>query len=452
MRDLKFKRVLCFGLVLALARVVVAQTNAPQILTLSQAHELALKNHPRLAAANYRALAAEQVVREARAGFFPSVNLYGSAVGADSRETRIMAGGLNNPSVFDRAAEGLGITQLITDFGRTANLTASSKFQAQAENQNANATREQVLLEVDANYFGALEAQAVSNVARQTLDTRQLLLDQVTMLSSNKLKSELDVSFARVALGEAQLLMQRASNAADAAMASLSSALGLSGTGSFQLIEQAPRVPLETNDVSRLIQIALRDRPELSSLRDTREGALLFARAQRDARYPAVAAVGAVGNSLVHDNRLPDNYAAGAIQLSMPLFAGGFYAARQHEAELRAQAEAEVLRAAEDNVVRDVRIAWLNLNNAEERLQTTRELVHHATQAFDLAQARYQVGSSSIIELSQAQLALTSAQVAETNAHYEVLIREADLNYQIGWISRSAQLAFDSGSQQKHQH
>jgi len=50
------------------------------------------------------------------------------------------------------------------------------------------------------------------------------------------------------------------------------------------------------------------------------------------------------------------------LQLSVPLFAGGFYQARQHEAEYRARVAGEALRAFEDNVARDVRIAWLNRN------------------------------------------------------------------------------------------
>jgi outer membrane protein len=432
------KKLLCWSAILFLAGTSrgFGQTNANAlaVLTLSEAHELALKNHPQLAAANYRALAAEQVVKETRSGFFPSANLYGSAVGADSRETRIMAGGLNNPSVFDRAAEGLGVSQLITDFGRTANLTASSKLQAQAENHNAAATREQVLLQVDISYFGTLQAQALLNVARQTLDTRQVLLDQVSLLASNKLKSELDVSFARVALEEGRLLVQRAGSDADAALASLSTALGFHELRTFQPVEQSLPMAAATNDVSDLIETALRDRPELASLRNEHDAELRFARAQRDARYPAIAAVGAVGNSLIHDDRLPDNYAAGGIQLSMPLFAGGLYAARQREAELRAQADAEILRAAEDNVIRDVRIAWLNLNNAEERLRITAQLLKHAAEAYNLAEALYQVGSSSIVELSQAQLALTSAQIADTNARYDVLIQEANLHYQIGGL------------------
>ena len=412
-----------------------ADTNGVQTLTLSEAHDLALKNHPQIAAANYRVLAAQEVTRESRAGFFPQANLYGSAVGADSTRTRIEAGGLNNPSVFDRAAGGVAVSQLITDFGRTGNLTASSKLRAEAEAQNADTTREQVLLNVDVDYFSALQAQAVMNVARQTVDTRQLLLDQVVVLASNKLKSDLDVSFARVALEEGRLLLEKAQNDFDASLASLSTGLGFREFHRFDLAEQSLPPAGDTNDVSALIETALRQRPEILALMDERDAAGRFARAQRDSRLPTVSAIGMAGGSPVHDDRLPDDYAAGGLQLSLPVFAGGLYAARQHEAELRAQADAELLRSLEDNVIRDVRIAWLNLNNARDRLRTTEQLVNHAREAFDLAQARYRAGSSSIVELSQAQLELTSAQIAQTNARYDVLIQEADLKYQTGGLS-----------------
>ncbi len=406
-------------------------TNAP-ILSLADAQAVALRNHPQIAAANYRARAAEEVVKETRAGYFPTANLYATAAGADSDNTRIMAGGLNNPSVYDRAAGGVEVRQLITDFGRTANLAASSRSQAQAESQNANTTREQVLLQVDTSYFGALQAQAVLHVAQQTFDTRQLLLDQVSALATNKLRSELDVSFAQVELEQGRLLLQKSRNDAAAAMASLSTALGYHEFHQFQLVEQSLPLSTATNDVSGLIQTALSERPELLSLRDQRDAAARFARSERDARLPTLSAVGVAGDAPTHDSRLPDSYAAGGVQASLPLFAGGLYLARQHEAELKAQADAELLRTVEDDVIRDVRIAWLNVNNALEQLHTTEQLLQHAGEAYDLADARYQNGISSIVELSQAQLNLTSAQIANANARYDVLIQRANLDYQTG--------------------
>ena len=97
-------------------------------LTLTNAEALALKLHPQIASANYIVLAAEEVVKETRSAYFPQVNLYGTAVGANQEGTRITAGGLSNPSIYDRVAGGLQVNQLITDFGHTVNLTASSQF------------------------------------------------------------------------------------------------------------------------------------------------------------------------------------------------------------------------------------------------------------------------------------------------------------------------------------
>ncbi len=407
-------------------------TNAWPTLTLAEAQALALKYHPQIAAANYRALAAQEAVTETRAGYFPQVNLYADAVGVNSEGSRIMAGGLNNPSVYDRGAGGLQVNQLITDFGRTANLTASSKYQAQAANENANTTSEQVLLDADTAYFNVLAARAVVHVAQQTLDTRQVVLDQITALATNKIKSELDVSFAQVEVQQAQLLMENAQNNADAAMASFSTALGYSELHQFQLVEEGPPENPGTNDVEDLIQLALADRPELLSLRDERDAANRFARGERDARLPMIEAVGVAGDAPAHDPHLPDDYAAGGFQLDLPIFAGGLYVSRQREAELQAQADDKLLTSAENNVIRDVRIAWLDYNDAKEQLHTTEELLQTANEAYTLAQARYLAGISSIVELSEAQLNLTSAQIAEANARYNVFIQQANVTYQIG--------------------
>jgi len=406
-------------------------------LTLGQAHAIALQNHPQIAAATYQAQAQQQVYLQARSGLLPQITAFGDAVHADSDNTRLMAGGINNPSVFSRTAIGAGLVQLITDFGHTTNLAASARLQASAAEQNSLATREGVLLQVDQAYFAALQAHAIESVARQTFDTRQLLLDRVSVLAENKLKSDLDVSFAQVALEQARLLVQRAENDVDSSLATLSTVLGYREQRNFTLADETA-VPVPANaDAQPLVDQALHDRPELAGLRDERDAAQRLALSFRDARLPTISALVTGGNSPSHDARLPANYSAGGIQVSVPLFAGGLYEARQHEAELRARAAAESLRTVEDDISRDVRVAWLNLNNARQRLRTNQQLARYAANAYQLADARYRVGSSSIVELSQAQLELTTAQIDETTARYEVLLRESDLNYQIGATARA---------------
>jgi outer membrane protein len=229
----------------------------PTSLSLSQAHETALRNHPRITVADLRALAAKQITREARSAFFPTI--FGSvvAVGTADSNTRLAAvGGLNNPSIFDRNAEGLNIAQLITDFGRTANLTGSARLRAQAEENNALATREQILLEVDAAFYAGLEAEAVARVAEQTVATRQSFLDQVTAMATNKLRSDLDVSFARVNLEQATLLLSKAQSDLQAAYAQLSNLMGERESKGYRLIEEPLPQQLSTN-TAPLVSTAL---------------------------------------------------------------------------------------------------------------------------------------------------------------------------------------------------
>ena len=414
-----------------LACSLVTAADLPE-LTLQQAHETALRNHPRIRVADLKALAARQVTREVRSAFFPNLSANVVAVGTADDNTRLAAvGGLNNPSIFDRNAEGLVLSQLITDFGRTANLTGSAKLHAQAEENNAEATREQILLSVDAAFYAAQEAQSVSRVAEQTISTRQSFLDQVTALASNKLRSELDVSFASVNLGEGKLLLSKAQNDLQAAFAQLSTFMGRRDPAVWHLMEEPLPAEVSTN-VSQFVEQALEQRPELLSLRREREAAAKFARAERALRYPAISAVGSAGVVPIRDPQLPDNYAAAGLILNLPLLSGGLYSARQKEAELRAQAALENLRELENNVVRDVHIAWLNAQNSLERLHITAQLLQNAARSLDLAQARYNNGISSIVELNQAQLNQISAEIAYANTKYEYLLQRSALNYQVG--------------------
>jgi outer membrane protein len=400
-------------------------------LTMEEAKAEALRNHPAYAAAQLKTLLAKESLKETQAAYFPTATGYVDAVDTAWDNTRILAGGLNNPSVYDRIGEGVAVSELITDFGRTHNLSEGAKAQVRAASQGAEAAREIVLLNVEANYLAALQAEAVLGVAKQTVSSRQLLVDRVTALAKNQLKSDLDVSFAEVALGQAELLLQKSQGDADNAMASLGAALGRKDTEPISLVDDHTE-PAAPPELPGLVAAALSQRPDLLNLRYQRDAAMSVAAAAKDANYPTLAAVGVIGNSFAEDNHLPDKYAAAGVQLSVPLFAGGAYLARQHEEEIRARVAADVLREAENNAVRDVRLALVAVRTAYKRLATTRQLLRNATQAFELAQARYKVGSSSIVELSDAQLNQTYAAISFANAEYDTQVQLAVLNYQTG--------------------
>jgi outer membrane protein len=401
-------------------------------LTLPEARETALRNHPSIRVSDLKALAARQATREVQSGFFPNLSANAVAVGTPESNTRLAAiGALNSPAIFDRNAEGLVLSQLITDFGRTANLTGSARLRAEAAANNAQATREQILLAVDGAFYSAQKAQAITRVAQQTVAAREVFLDQVSIYATNQLRSEMDVSFARVNVEDAELLSSKAQNDLQAAFAQLSTLMGLRESRSYRLVEQ-PLPPEVSTNVADFVQQALSRRPDLVSLRNQREAALKLARAEKEMRYPTVSAVGGAGLVPVHDSALSDDYAAAGVVISVPVFAGGYYRARQRAAELEAQADEANLRDLEDNVIRDVRIAWLDAQNAFDRYRISGQLLKNAQQSYDLAQARYKAGISSIVEFDQAALNLLSAQISLANTQYEYLTQRSILTFQIG--------------------
>ena len=292
-----------------------AWAQQPMSLTLAQAENLATQNNPKFAAARLNAAAAYQAPIEARAGLLPNVNGLITGVGADSG-SRLAAGGLNNPVVYNRFASGLMVNQLVTDFGRTSSLIASDKLRAQAQDQVTETTRADILVATTRAYFAVLRANAVLQVAQQTVSARQLVSDQITALFHSQLKSQLDVSFANVNLADAQLLLAQAQNDLKSAEADLAAAIGLSAPTSFSLSEEA--VPDALPDrVDTFVQRALQDRPELKDLKLEQGAAERFAKAEHALKYPTVAVAGTAGFVPVGEDAVPGRY--GAIGLNVRL-------------------------------------------------------------------------------------------------------------------------------------
>ncbi len=399
-------------------------------LTLGDAEKLAVQSNPQFSSARFTAAAAYEVPKEYRAGLLPTLTGAATGVGADNG-TRLAAGGLNNPVVYDRIASGLLVSQLVSDFGRTGNLIASSKLRAQAQDQVAETTRANILITTARDYFALLRARSVLTVAEQTVAARQLVADQVTALANSSLKSGLDVSFANVNLADAKILLSQSRNAVKAAEADLTAVLALPATTSFVLQDEPLPDPL-TGAADSMVQQALQSRPELKDLRLEQSAAERFAKAEHALNYPTVGLAGSTGVVAAGVAQIPGRYGAVGLNINIPIFNGGLFRARQTEAELRARAAGENVNDLANRVMRDVRVAYLDAETAFERVGLSDQLLAQAKLALDLARGRYQLGLSSIVELSQAQLNLTSAQIAVASARYDYQTERVILDFQTG--------------------
>jgi len=418
-------------IVLSIAGSATAQNTLQ--LTLAEAERLAVANNPQFSAAQFTAAAAHQVPLELRANFEPTLSGALTGVGADSG-SRLAAGALNNPIVYNRVGTGLLLSQLVTDFGRTRNLVDSAELHAQAQDQVTQTARAQILLAVNRAYFGALRAEAVLTVAQQTVSARQLLADQVSALARSNLKSTLDVSFANVNLADARLLLASAQSDVRTAYAELAAAMGLPGQyaqGGFSLTPEPMPDALPTT-VDPLLDAALRNRPELANLRLEQNSAQRFAQAEKDLMLPTIGVAASAGFVPAADAQVPGRYGAVGVNVNIPILNGHLYRARRTAAELRAKAVAQNVNDLANRVTRDVRIAFLSASTAFERLSLTAQLLDQSRLALDLAQRRYDLGLGSIVELSQAQLNVTAAEIAGSSAQYEYQVQRANMSYQIG--------------------
>jgi outer membrane protein len=401
-------------------------------LTLAEAEKLAVQNNPQLSSAHYNAAAAHQVPNQYKANLAP--NVFGSftGVGADNG-SRLAAGSLNNPIVYDRLGSGLTVGQLITDFGRTSNLVGSARLRADAQDQATEATRARVLLNTAAAYFAVLRAHAVMRVADQTVKARQDVADQVSALAESKMRTTLDVSFAKVNLSDARLLVVQAQNDLKTAEATLATAMGLPNETSF-ILQEEPMPPQLPDRIVDLVRQAIADRPDLKDLRLEQSSEERFARAEHSLYYPSVGVLATAGFAPAGEAAIPGRYGAIGLNVTIPIFNGGLYKARQGEAELKAKAAADNVTDLENRVTRDVRVAYYNAINAYDRMGLTKQLVDQAAQALDLAQVRYENGLGNIVEVSTAQLNLTSAQIADASARYDYQAQRVNVDYQIGLL------------------
>ncbi|HVW10238.1 MAG TPA: TolC family protein [Bryobacteraceae bacterium] len=402
-------------------------------LSLADATALALKNHPQIAAAKDIAANAVQMITESKSSYYPTID--GEITGVQGLgSARLGAGALSASQLFNRFGQGLQLSDLLTDFGRRKSLVDQAKFNAQAADQNTAATTYDVVLGVNRAYFGVLEAKAYVTVADETIKARQTLTDQVTALANANLKSQYDVSAIDVNLSEAKLLLIRSQDAVERAYSALTQALGLDQVSHYDLAAVAvPSAPPDSP--AALIAQAVQNRPELRGMQFRLQGAQAFEQAEADLKRPSISFY-AVGGGLPYLDQTPRvapyGYEGAALNVDIPIFNGHLFSAREQAAHYNTLAVTENIRNLRQAVENDVRNAWTEASTAYQRIPVTQQLLNQANLALELANGRYNLGLASIVDVTQAQLNLTQAQIENVTATYDYQVAYAQLQYTIG--------------------
>ncbi len=415
------------------AQVVQSQlSDAP--LTLAQAESDAVANQPRMLAAQLRARAASARVREARSAYFPTASFNATGVRVADTGTSTAAGFLTTSAISDRFAYGGNLSQLVTDFGRTSALVSSSRSMEQAQDDLTTLTHAQVRLNVRATYYQVLGAEAVLRAAQAAQANRHLIARQLGALAQSELRSTVDVNFAQVLASEADLAVVQAKSVVAQQRARLATAMGATQTISAPVVDP-PTPDTLPPDPESMLQDAQNQRADLNAAVAQEHAAQQLATAEKRLNYPTLGVAAAAGQVPFHDHTLQDSYAAAGFNLNIPIFNGGLFTARRAEAQYEANARSQEVNQLHLEVTEQVRNSWQRASEAFQSLDVTARLVAQSKEALRLSQARYDAGLGSIVELNEAQVNETSAEISAADANYTYLSRRAELDFAAGLLN-----------------
>lgn len=442
MKNKSLKLFLIINLLIGATIAQSQETNGH--LTMQQAIDIALKEHPSLKESKEKVAAAQYQIGASRAAYLPQVNYtgniyWGNAFPATSGAGLVGGppgiGGITGGKTTDFYINRFSLTQLIYDFGKTPGLIDQSRATFHQSREDYSGNRQRVVLDARSAFYGYLAAQRAVKVEQENVAQNQTLLKQAQGFYNVGLRAKIDVTKAEANLYDAEASLIRAKNAVDLARVTLMNALGLK-TWPYKELEDVLDVTPAPLSLPDLKAQALQQRPELLRNRyqqDFNEAALKVARAGYFPTLSSLAAYGWAGpdapfSSTTFENR---SWWVGA-GLTLPVFDGllTYHNVRVARSNIQATlAGAEVLR---QDVGKEVEQAYLDLKSGWELIRATKKAMESARENFRLAQGRYQVGVGSIIEVTDAQVQLSRAELRYVQALYDYKVNEARLDKAIG--------------------
>jgi outer membrane protein TolC len=302
---------------------------------------------------------------------------------------------------------------VLFDFGQNLSLIHAAQRSAESTAADAATQHDAVVLNVAQAYFGLLASYRLRDVADETVADNQKHLDLAQGRFEVGLAPKFDVTQAQVQLASAELNQVTARNNVSLGRETLRHALGLSGPLEFDIVDALEQPPIEVDDAEALA-LAYEHRPELRSIRAQVDAAAQRIAAVEKDYFPKV--TGNAGYSWSGAQYpLQENWSIGAA-VNLSVFNGGLTTAQVGEAKANLQnlqANEEVTR---QNITLDVRQATLNLRQAVESIRVADKGLQQARENLEIAEGRYETGVGNIIELTDAQTSLTSAEASRVQA------------------------------------
>jgi len=421
---------------------------APQIpprpiLTLDQALATANSHQPQLQAAAATSLAAQARSDEALAALRPQVSGIGSYQRATAnfvsrpgtlpRQLGSGSGG-ESSQTFGFYDFGLSASYLLYDFGQARDRWRSAEASFESQRGSERAAASQVRFAVRTAFFQARAARELVTVADDTLANQRKHLEQTQGFVDVGTQPPIALAQAKTAVSNAQVQQINAANGYETAKAQLNQAMGVEQSTDYEIADDTP-TPVRSEDGSpdALLDEAIKARPEIAALADQVQSQELLVKALHSAYWPSLGlstSVTDAGDRVVGGG-LTWN-ASAALQLSIPIYLGGSTGAQIAEGQANLAVVRSQLAIERLQVRLEVEQARLAVVAAKGALSASGDALENARDQLHLAEGRYETGVGSIIELGDAQVALTSAAQQKVQAEYGLAQARAQLVKALG--------------------
>ncbi len=405
------------------------------MLTLADCVERALKSNPGLRSSEMLMRESKERIREARAGFYPSLSISATAGRYDYEDT----GGATGQTSRENYQAGIYARYpLFEGFRRIAGSDAAeANFSAEEERYRQN--RRDLELEVTNAYYLLLKAERLVGSAEKSSERSKVYLEYAEARFENGLASRSDVLKAMVERSDADLALIRARNGRLVAAGLLNVVMGRSAQEPVRIVDNLEAglfaFPEDSlvwqTGVERLIEAALSNRPDLARMEGLIEAQRAALRMARSDYYPTISLD---GNYTYFGEEATDLRGGSYIGLSvsLPLFSGFSRPARTAREGLALRGLEQERASLRHQVGLEVWFAYLNVKEANERILSNETFYENAVENLRIARGEYKEGMGSMLDLLDAETALVTAEVSRIESLADFQISLAELIRAVG--------------------
>jgi len=409
-----------------LLRADEAGLTSNTVLTLDKALTLALAYHPSIFQAEQSLAAATARVYQARAAYWPQV----SAGAGASRATANAQGTPENNQAENSFNGSLGLNLLVYDFGKTPAQVRQAYARQIVAAESLRSARSDLAYAVRTTFYTLGKTLELEQVSEDAIRQYQDHLEQVQAFRDVGRRTRYDLTKSEVDLGNAKLNLIKAQSDVSDARAALNRSLGLAEEPGYKAQQSDNTLPFPDDTSEQLMEQARRNHPGLKMLQALERVATSAVDEAIASLYPEIGLQAKYGLGGGHFP-LTWNW-SGALQSSMQLFTGRQQTWNIEVAITQLRTARSQVTDREQQIFQDLKNALNQLTSARQRLSLTDLLVRQAQESLDLVGERYRIGAAAAVEVTDAQVALTSARAEQVKAKFDYQAAIAQIRHTVG--------------------